>query len=175
MAVTRKRPSRTAKRRTTARPRPKPVAKATSTRPASSLPAPARVARPMTTAPSGATRGKYVYCIIRSPQPLKFGPIGIGTEPAEVHSVSFKEIAAVVSDTPVEVFDATRENVLAHERVNETVMRTHTVIPMSFGSVFKTEGDIVELLRAAYDAFVDVLNKMEGKLEFGLKVLWDRD
>jgi hypothetical protein len=137
--------------------------------------APPRLGRPVSGPTAGTTRGKYVYCIIRSPQPLKFGPIGIGTEPAEVHSVSFKEIAAVVSDTPVEVFDATRENVLAHERVNETVMRTHTVIPMSFGSVFKTHNDILELLRGAYDAFVDVLSKMEGKLEFGLKVLWDRD
>ena len=60
---------------------------------------------------------------------------------------------------------------LAHERVNETVMRTHTVIPMSFGTVFKTRDDIVELLRGAYEAFRDVLDKMEDKLEFGLKVL----
>jgi hypothetical protein len=73
------------------------------------------------------------------------------------------------------VHDPTRENVLAHERVNETVMREHTVIPMSFGTVFKTRDDIVELLRSAYDAFYDVLNKMEDKLEFGLKVLWDRE
>jgi gas vesicle protein GvpL/GvpF len=121
------------------------------------------------------SRGKYVYCIIRSDDPLKFGPVGIGTEPADVHTVNYKELAAVVSDTPVEVFDATRENVLAHERVNETVMRNHTVIPMSFGTVFKTRDDIVELLRAAYEAFNDVLNKMQDKLEFGLKVLWDRD
>ena len=64
---------------------------------------------------------------------------------------------------------------LAHERVNETVMREHTVIPMSFGTVFKTSDDILELLRSAYDAFKDVLVKMEDKLEFGLKVLWDRD
>jgi hypothetical protein len=106
---------------------------------------------------------------------MKFGPIGIGAEPADVHTVNYKELAAVVSDTPIEVFDATRENVLAHERVNETVMRNHTVIPMSFGTVFKTQDDIVELLRAAYEAFNDVLNKMQDKLEFGLKVLWDRD
>jgi hypothetical protein len=121
------------------------------------------------------SRGKYVYCIIRSDDPLKFGPVGIGTEPADVHTVNYKELAAVVSDTPVEVFDATRENVLAHERVNEAVMRYQTVIPMSFGTVFKTREDIVELLRAAYEAFNDVLNKMQDKLEFGLKVLWDRD
>jgi len=46
---------------------------------------------------------------------------------------------------------------------------------MSFGTVFKTDDDIIELLRSAYDAFRDVLNKMQDKLEFGLKVLWDRD
>src|SRR5437016_13519786 len=54
-------------------------------------------------------------------------------------------------------------------------MRKHTVIPMSFGTVFKTRNDIVELLRGAYDAFHDVLDKMQDKLEFGPKLLWDRD
>ena len=89
--------------------------------------------------------------------------------------MNYRDIAAVESDTPIEVYDPTRENILAHERVNETVMRKHTVIPMSFGTVFKTRDDIVELLRSAYDAFHDVLDKMQDKLEFGLKVLWDRD
>jgi gas vesicle protein GvpL/GvpF len=138
----------------------------------------ARPARPREGADSPALadrRGKYVYCIIPSGEPLRFGPIGIGAEPAEVHTVHYRELAAVVSDTPIEVFDATRENVLAHERVNETVMRRHTVIPMSFGTVFKTREDIVELLKAAYEAFNDVLSKMADKLEFGLKVLWDRE
>ncbi|MGZ6144113.1 MAG: GvpL/GvpF family gas vesicle protein [Myxococcales bacterium] len=126
-------------------------------------------------AKAAEARGKYVYCIIEASAPLKFGPLGIGVEPADVHTVNYKDIAAVVSDTGLEVHDPTRENVLAHERVNETVMRKHTVIPMSFGTVFKTRDDIVELLRSAYDAFHDVLVKMEDKLEFGLKVLWDRE
>jgi hypothetical protein len=117
--------------------------------------------------------GKYVYCIIQSTNPDSFGSIGIGAEPGEVYTIGYKDIAAVVSDSPIEVYDPTRENVLAHERVNETVMRAHTVIPMSFGTVFKTADDIVELLRSAYGAFRDVLQKMENKLEFGLKVLWN--
>lgn len=124
---------------------------------------------------SSEPMGKYVYCIIRTSDPLSFGPLGLGAEPAEVSTVNYKDIAAVVSDTPIEVHDPTRENVLAHERVNEYVMRQHTVIPMSFGTVFKTSDDIIELLRSAYDAFHDVLLKMQGKLEFGLKVLWDRE
>jgi hypothetical protein len=134
-----------------------------------------RLGRPVGNTTPGATRGKYVYCIIKTREPLTFGPLGIGPGPAPTHTVNYRDIAAVVSNTPMVVQDPTRDNVLAHQRVNEMVMQQHTVIPMSFGSVFKTHNDILELLRGAYDAFVDVLSKMEGKLEFGLKVLWDRD
>jgi hypothetical protein len=122
-----------------------------------------------------SVRGRYVYCIIRANQPMKFGAIGMDEQWADVSTINYKDMAAVVSDVPIAPLDSTRENVLAHERVNETVMRDHTVIPMSFGTIFKTREDILELLRSAYDAFADVLNKMQDKLEFGLKVLWDRD
>jgi hypothetical protein len=147
-------------------------------RPARRAPVPAvhagRATQPVNTGVA-ASRGKYVYCIIEANELLRFGPIGIGAQPSEVYSVHYKTLAAVVSDAPLEMLDSTRENVLAHERVNETVMREHTVIPMSFGTIFKTREDIVELLRSAAGAFGDVLNKMQNKLEFGLKVLWDRD
>ena len=134
-----------------------------------------RTARLESDASAVGSRGKYVYCIIEATDPLRFGPIGIGADPSDVYTVHYRNLAAVVSDAPIEVLDSTRENVLAHERVNETVMREHTVIPMSFGTIFKTREDIVELLRSAAEAFGDVLNKMQNKLEFGLKVLWDRD
>jgi hypothetical protein len=134
-----------------------------------------RVRVPSSSRREDGSEGKYVYCVIRSDQPLSFGPLGLGPEPAEVHTIHFRDICAVVSNTPMVVQDPTRENVLAHQRVNETVMQKHTVIPMSFGTVFKTDDDIMELLRSAYDAFSDVLNKMQEKFEFGLKVLWDRD
>ncbi len=141
--------------------------------PERTLTAVAKTASPETvTTPS---RGKYVYCIIEANEPLRFGPIGIGAAPSDVYTVHYKNLAAVVSEAPLEVLDSTREHVLAHERVNETVMREHTVIPMSFGTIFKTREDIVELLRSAAEAFGDVLNKMQNKLEFGLKVLWDRE
>jgi hypothetical protein len=126
-------------------------------------------------ADSAAARGKYVYCVIRSSKPLQFGLSTIAGEVGSVHTVNYKDLAAVVSDVPIGPLDSTRENVLAHEHVNETVMREHTVIPMSFGTIFKTREDALELLRSAHDAFDDVLSKMQNKLEFGLKVLWDRD
>jgi hypothetical protein len=122
-------------------------------------------------APEG---GKYVYCIIRLDRPRDFGEIGIGGS-KRVYTVHYRDLAAVVSDTPIVIYDPTRENVLAHEFVNETVMREFTVIPMSFGTVFRSEDDVSELLRSTYQAFNDVLDKMQDKIEFGLKILWDRE
>lgn len=123
----------------------------------------------------GESPGKYVYCIIRSHEPQDFGDIGIGEGEGTVYTVHHKDLAAVVSDTPIRIYDPTRENVLAHEFVNETVMRDYTVIPMSFGTIFRTREDILELLKSTSGALEDVLDKMKDKIEFGLKVLWNRE
>jgi len=71
-------------------------------------------------------RGKYVYCIIQASDPLRFGPLGIGrrfrprsTRELQGHRRGGERHAD-------RVHDPTRENVLAHEAVNETVMRKHT-------------------------------------------------
>lgn len=136
--------------------------------PASGL---AKVPESLASAMAGS---RYVYCIIRGATPRDFGEIGIGGG-TRVYTVHHGELAAVVSDTPVSVYDPTRENVLTHEFVNETVMREFTVIPMSFGTVFKSEDDVGQLLRTTYGAFMDVLEKVKDRIEFGVQVRWDRD
>jgi Gas vesicle synthesis protein GvpL/GvpF len=118
----------------------------------------------------------YVYSIIECEQPRTFGKIGIGGRGDDVYTVHYKDLAAVVSRTPLMVYDPTRENALAHEHVNEvTIEERFTPVPMSFGTLFKTEKDIVEFLEDTYDALRDVLGKMKDKLEFGLKVNWSRE
>jgi len=119
--------------------------------------------------------GRYVYGIIEAKAPLTFGRMGIGGSGEQVYTANYQDIAAVVSKTSVYIFDPTRENALAHEHVIETVMKTHTIIPMSFGTVFRTDDDIREVLKSIYSSLKDVLKQMEGKLEFGLKVNCDRD
>src|SRR5207244_932006 len=119
--------------------------------------------------------GRYVYGIVETKEHLNFGKIGIGGAGEPVYTVNHQDIAAVVSKTPVAIFDPTRENALAHEHVIETVMKTHTIIPMSFGTVFRTDDDIREVLKSIYASLKDVLKQMAGKVEFGLKVTWDRD
>ena len=119
--------------------------------------------------------GRYVYGIVQAREPVTFGRSGIGGSGEMVYTVNYQDIAAVVSNTSVYIFDPTRENALAHEHVIETVMKNHTIIPMSFGTVFRTDEDIREVLKSIYPSLKDVLHQMAGKLEFGLKVNWDRD
>jgi hypothetical protein len=119
--------------------------------------------------------GRYVYGIVQSKERVTFGKSGIGGTGELVYTVNYQDIAAVVSNTSVYIFDPTRENALAHEHVIETVMRNYTIIPMSFGTVFRTDDDIREVLKSIYPSLKDVLHQMAGKLEFGLKVNWDRD
>ncbi len=126
-------------------------------------------------APAPEVAGRYVYGVIEADQPLTFGRMGIGGTGEMVYTVNHRDIAAVVSATPIAILDPTRENALAHEHVIEEVMKRHTVIPMSFGTVFRTEDDIREVLRSIYPSLKDVLKQMAGKLEFGLKVMWDRE
>jgi Gas vesicle synthesis protein GvpL/GvpF len=119
--------------------------------------------------------GRYVYGIVETKEHLNFGKIGIGGAGEAVYGVSYQDIAAVVSKTAVAIFDPTRENALAHEHVIETVMKNYTIIPMSFGTVFRTDDDIRQVLKSIYVSLKDVLKQMSGKLEFGVKVNWDRD
>ncbi len=152
--------------------KPEPEAPPPAPRPVA-VPEPRPMPEPLLTSPSG--RGVYVYGVLRSEKDLTFGPIGIGVPPARVSTVCHRELAAVVSDGPLGVPDPTRDNVLAHQRVQEAVMREHTLLPMAFGITLRTRDDVAELLVSAYEAFDGVLTRLEGHVELGLKVLWDRD
>jgi len=134
--------------------------------------------KPMPTAANTGPGGSYVYGVIESAaskEPIHFGRTSMGGFGEQVYSVHHGDIAAVVSKTSVFIFDPTRENALAHEHVIETVMKTHSIIPMSFSTVFRTDDDIREVLKSIYASLKDVLKQMSGKVEFGIKVTWDRD
>src|SRR5262245_45259796 len=61
-------------------------------------------------AASDSARGKYMYCVIQSADSLKFGAVGIGDNGSEIHTVHYRDLAAVVSDVPLGILDSTREN-----------------------------------------------------------------
>lgn len=112
----------------------------------------------------------YAYCIIDSSEQLN-GSIS-GLEGASVYNIPYNDIGIVSSDLSGKV--VTDENtVMTHEKVIETLMEKYTVLPMRFHTVFRKEENVILMMQRLYDEFQINLQRLCGKVEIGLKVLWN--
>ena len=62
---------------------------------------------------------------------------------------------------------------IAHQKVLEEVMKQFTVLPVRFSTISEHNDDtgILRILEKDYNKFSNLLSKMEGKKELGLKIL----
>lgn len=125
------------------------------------------------------SQGKYLYCVIRCPQERIFaGAAPLGGGEAPVHTVSWDGLAAVVSDSPPGGCEATRVQLLAHQRVVERVMAEFTLLPVRFGTVARPPSplaDLRRLLERRSQELARLLTEVEGRVELGLKARWRDD
>lgn len=120
--------------------------------------------------------GSYLYGV-SSRQPFSggapFQATGIEGQPVRV--ISEGDLAAIVSDSPSEQYDVTLPNVQAHEGVVEEAMRRTDVLPVSFGTVATSDQDVQErLLRAGAKDIHAQLQHVAGRVEMGVKALWEQ-
>lgn len=126
------------------------------------------------------SEGRYIYCIIGTGQKRKFNSPGIGGRQDKVYSISYQDIAAVISHSPIIRYPISRENTMAHQKVLEELMGDFTVLPVRFGTVASSKDGIrpeerikKEVLKARYEELKALLTKMDNKIELGLKALWN--
>jgi hypothetical protein len=114
---------------------------------------------------------RYIYGFIAEPQPTKFEFRGL--EDAQVYTINYQSLAAIVSDTGLGEIDPTRKNVLAHTLVQDELLKKYTLLPMGFGTVATSEYNVLSLLEKNYEALVRELERLAGKIEAELKISWD--
>ncbi|MBI5379598.1 MAG: GvpL/GvpF family gas vesicle protein [Nitrospirae bacterium] len=119
-----------------------------------------------------AREGKYIYCITEGAEGERFGLQGIGDRGNELTPISYRDIAAIVSDSPVMRYPVSRENSLAHERAIEAVFNRHTVLPARFCTIAENEARVRTILEREYDDFRALLKKMRHKVEVGVKAVF---
>jgi len=119
--------------------------------------------------------GKYIYCIIQNGKYIDFGPIGIGGRGDEVYTISYKDISAVVSNSPIKKYSTSRENFIAHEKAIEKVMENYNVLPVRFCTITEDEDKIKKILESEYDRFKGLLDWIRGKKELGVKAIFEKD
>lgn len=117
--------------------------------------------------------GKYLYGLtdaqFRPEDDLK------GLADASVHTIQFQDIAAVVSDHPVEKLPLLRRNLKPHHGVIQEASRRATFIPVTFGHIAENEDEILQLLRDNHVRIKEELERLAGKVEMGVKLFWDVD
>ncbi|MBI2470007.1 MAG: GvpL/GvpF family gas vesicle protein [Planctomycetes bacterium] len=118
-----------------------------------------------------SVNGKYIYGFTRSEAP--FGLTINGIDGKQVFVISDNGVAAVVSDELNGKLRPERKNLSAHNNVIKEVMKTSTILPVSFGVVADNETGIKKILKLNHDSFINQLKKLEGKVEMGLKIVWD--
>jgi hypothetical protein len=112
----------------------------------------------------------YVYALTRSTIDAPPDEVGLDGRPLDV--VRYEHVAAVIS-----AHDAgarprpTAQNVLRHERVVESTMSRGPVLPARFGTMYATRDKLEEALRRGHDALRLGLDRVEGCVELGVRVL----
>jgi len=119
-----------------------------------------------------AEEGKYIYGIIDTNGVRNFGAIGIGGRGDVVSNISYQDISAVISNYPMEKYELSKENLLAHEEVVERVMSDYTVLPMRAFTIAANAEEVRDFLRKHYRELAGLLKDMDNKVELGLTAYW---
>ena len=133
-------------------------------------------------------KGLYLYCI-RGKSDSKFSTEGI--DGGEVFAIPYQDLEAIVSEVSLEEFGSEeiqrkahedlkwiKEKAQLHEQAVEEAMKKRdeilSIIPMKFGTIFKTKEKLVQTLKKYYSKFKKTLESLAGKQEWSVKAYLNR-
>ncbi len=113
----------------------------------------------------------YAYAVVDSNRKIEDRVEGIERE--AVRNIPCREIGLAVGEIEGTIDGVDGSRALKHEEVVEKLMEKFTVLPMRFGTVFPAPADALAALESGYDLFRRNLERVRGKAEWGLRVIWD--
>ncbi|WP_079122617.1 GvpL/GvpF family gas vesicle protein [Streptomyces abyssalis] len=131
-------------------------------------------------------QARYVFAVGRRGAPLDAAAAGLtGPSGAPVRTVEGAGLGALVSDVPAGMYDEAglKAQLEDMERL-ETLARSHhdvvaaayehtTVLPMRLATVYLGDGRVSEMLAERGAEFEALLSRLEGHVEWGVKVYAD--
>ncbi|MEM6641783.1 MAG: GvpL/GvpF family gas vesicle protein [Bacteroidota bacterium] len=113
----------------------------------------------------------YLYGILNSQDQEQ----GISSEGlcADFDLVSEKEFGQAAIEKNLKDIAWVNEKVLQHQNRLSSLAAKHNVIPLKFGSIFKSEEAVKSMLSRRKEEFSLLLRRFEGKREWGLKLFYE--
>ena len=120
---------------------------------------------------------QYVYGVLSRDDDLQFhlSSLEPGIAWERIDAVSYRDVAAIISEYPSLEIKPLRQNLASHHHLIRSVMRWQTVVPVTFGHISESKAAVLDLLKQNYAAIRAELGRLDGKIEMGIKVLWDVD
>ncbi|SFQ98559.1 GvpL/GvpF family gas vesicle protein [Desulfoscipio geothermicus] len=114
----------------------------------------------------------YLYGVIDYGEAFSFTVHGSGRK---IFNLAVNGLGMVVSPAGAEDGKVLSQNILAHNTVMEYLMDRFTVLPVRFGTLVSGENEARKLLVNYRSQFARQLKRLHGKVEMGVKVLWNTE
>ncbi|HZP52609.1 GvpL/GvpF family gas vesicle protein [Actinocrinis sp.] len=112
----------------------------------------------------------YVYGIAPADVETTEQARGVGDPPAGIEVIAHDDVAALVSEIPVDRGLGTPEDFAAHARLLDATAAAMPVLPLRFGAVLADRQAVTdELLAPNHDDFAQALRLLEGREEYVVK------
>jgi len=133
--------------------------------------------------PEADTRGKYLYCVAKGNKVKSLGRIGI--EGARVYTIPYKDLSAVVHNSPAEPYRSEDKEVVenwvtTHQRVLDVAAQEFaTILPSGFDTIIRDDGgadseeNVRKWLEEDYENLKHKMEKVRGRAEYGVQIFWD--
>lgn len=117
------------------------------------------------------TSGTYAYCIVELAKDNDSRAI----LPNDTFMIQCRDVGAIVSHVPKTSWQPTRKNISRHQKIISRIQEEFELLPLRFGTVFKSKQEVMEILEEHYQEIKRILNKVRDRVELGLRVLWNRE
>jgi hypothetical protein len=124
--------------------------------------------------------GRYIYCVVNSPEKLAICKAGL--DHADIYTVSYRDIGAIVHACPAEPYESKVENkvkewVFNHNNVIDKASDIFgTVLPLSFDAIIKGNDDtVVHWLSKGYEELKRELERLKDKAEYTVQIFCEPD
>jgi hypothetical protein len=112
----------------------------------------------------------YLYCVVGAGELMPTGVEGVMGK--ALTACPFDSLAVVTSEFDGDLVPISRENVLKHSSVINSVLDQSTPLPFRFGTVVD-ESKLRNFMTARHEALVERLSQIQGYLEMSVKIIWD--
>jgi len=132
----------------------------------------------------GPPKGRYLYCIADASENASLGNIGI--EENAVYTIPYNDLSAIVHNCPARPYksedpEIVKGWVITHQEVVDAAWdRFGTVIPIGFDTIIQgdaaldPEETMKKWFKDDYDNLKAKMEKIRGRAEYGVQVLWDK-